>query len=210
MIIIIYWLSFSIFLYTTINKQLNKYRPITKGITSFCYVLIYLLFNHHFNIMMLMALIGCFLGDIFLAFKKINKIYFILGMLSFLLAHFFLLKVMIEYSPLNWLNFTMAIIALILLKIATLKLDIHFGFNRYIIWLYTFVIVLMGTKAINLAIFHSSLSTIILGIGGTIFIISDIILMLLYFKYKNNMKLQLANSYLYYFTLFLLAIAFHF
>ncbi len=208
MIIIIYWLSFSIFLYTTINEKLNKYRPLTKGITSFCYVLIYLLFNQHFNLMMLIALICCSLGDLFLAFKKINKIYFILGMLSFLLAHIFLLKLMMEYSPLNLINFSMAIIALILLKITTYKLDIHFGFNRYIIWLYTFIIVLMGSKAINLAIFHSSLSTIILGIGGTIFIISDIILMLLYFKYKNNMKLQLANSCLYYFTLFLFAIAF--
>ena len=55
MIIIIYWLSFSIFLYTTINEKLNKYRPLTKGITSFCYVLIYLLFNQHFNLMMLIA-----------------------------------------------------------------------------------------------------------------------------------------------------------
>ena len=208
MIIIIYWLSFSIFLYTTINEKLNKYRPLTKGITSFCYVLIYLLFNQHFNLMMLIALICCFLGDLFLAFKKINKVYFILGMLSFLLAHIFLLKLMMEYSPLNLINFSMAIIALILLKITTYKLDIHFGFNRYIIWLYTFIIVLMGSKALNLAIFHSSLSTIVLGIGGTIFIISDIILMLLYFKYKNNMKLQLANSCLYYFTLFLFAIAF--
>lgn len=210
-ITICYWISFGLLLFTTIKPKFNKYRPLAKGITSFLFILIYLVLNDHFDLIMLAALLCCFCGDVLLAFKKNGqKRFFVSGMLAFLLAHALFLMVMTYYAPFTLVDTIMSIVALIVLKIITYKLDIHFGYKRYIIWLYTFIVVLMGNKAIDMAIFAPSAYAILLGIGGTLFVISDIVLLFLYFKYKNNLLLQLTNSCIYYLAQFLLALAFSF
>ena len=206
-----YWISFGLLLYTTIEPKFNKYRPIAKGVTSLLFVSIYLILNDHFDLIMLIALLCCLCGDILLAFKKNGqKRFFVSGMLAFLLAHTFFLMVMTHYAPFTLIDTIMSIIALIILKVITYKLDIHFGYKRYMIWLYAFIVVLMGNKAIDMAIFAPSAYAILLGIGGTLFVISDIVLLFLYFKYKNNLMLQLTNSCIYYLAQFLLALAFSF
>lgn len=157
---------------------------------------------------MLLALIFCMLGDVLLGYTKNDKkVFMVPGLLSFLLAHIMYITVMNHFVGFHWFQLIFSIFGLVLLKIVTYTLDIHFGFKRYVIWLYTFIIFMTGSKALGLLYTHQN---ICMGIGGISFLISDFILLFLYFKYKNNKILQFSNSIIYYFAQYMFAISAYF
>lgn len=207
----LYLVLFILLIYVTLNEKLFKYRFIFKLVTSFCFVIIYLVTFKKFDFFMFLALILCVCGDGFLAYiKDGKKVFMVYGMASFLLAHIMYINVMLSHSRFVLVDSFISIIALVALKLLTLKLDMYFGAKRYIIWLYTFIIFLMVTKAIDVLVLKQDMFSLLFGIGACLFVISDIILMLLYFKFKDNKTLQITNSVVYYLAQYLMAISFMF
>ncbi|MCI5774291.1 MAG: lysoplasmalogenase [Erysipelotrichaceae bacterium] len=208
---IFYWLSFLALIYVTSSRTLQKYRIFCKALTSSLFIAVYLILNKQLDMVMLGALIACFIGDILLGYKKNGHTqYLVYGASAFLIAHLLYIYVMSQFASLQLSDTLLSIFALIILKLITYKLDIHFGSKRYIIWLYTFIVVMMGNKAFDIALTQPSLFGHMLGAGGILFVLSDFILLFLYFKFKNNLQLQLTNSFIYYLAQYLLALAFYF
>lgn len=198
-------------LYTTTHKHFKKYRIYTKSLTSMLFILLYLNVSKEINLFMFSAIVLCFLGDFFLALQNNDKkTHMIHGIIAFLCAHFMYISVMLSYSSFRFIQFLFPLLGLFLLKIITSKLNIELGNKKVMIYIYTFIIFLMNSQAIHIFITKCNTFGYLLGIGGTLFVISDMILLFLYFKYKNNLPLQISNSITYYTAQYLMVISFMF
>lgn len=208
---IFYMISLISLIFTTFYEKYRKYRIISKSATSFIFILLYLCAANSINLFMLAAVIFCFLGDVFLALQKNNqKTHMLHGIAAFLLAHIMYIAVMQRYVSFHFIQILWSMIGVLILKFITSQLKIELGKKKTMIYIYTFIIFLMNSLAISTFITQSNMFGYLLGIGGTLFVLSDMILLFLYFKYKNNLPLQISNSMTYYTAQYLMVISFMF
>lgn len=208
---VLYCISLFSLIYTTFHNEFKKYRVYTKTITSLLFVLLYLNVAKVINIYMLSAVLLCLLGDFLLALTRNGeKTHMIHGIIAFLCAHFMYISAMLSHSSFAFVQFLFPLFGLFLLKTIISKLNIELGNKKTMIYIYTCIVFFMNSQAIRLLTTHFNSFGYLLGIGGTLFMISDMILLFLYFKYKNNLTLQISNSLIYYTAQYLMAIAFMF
>lgn len=207
--LICYIISIMSLLYITFTDPHSIYRSVTKTLASLCFVLIYLINTNKIDPFFLMGLVSCMLGDIFLSIEKNQQKRFMqLGIFSFLLAHCFYCLSFSNLVSYHIYDLILSLIGLIILKIISIKFDIHFGSKRTIIWTYTFLIFLMAKKAFDIFYYDPNTQTLFLALGAWLFVLSDTLLVFLYFKFKGNTLLSISNSIVYYSSLYLLILAF--
>ncbi|QSX05015.1 hypothetical protein JYG23_09985 [Sedimentibacter sp. zth1] len=213
--LVIYTLLFSLLISTYYNNNLKRYYTLAKAINSLCFVAVALYgginFGNTTNLyFMLPAFILCLLGDVFLginATKKNTENYFILGLLSFLIAHLVFAMALNRYVKLSIYDFILPIVS-VLLTYVLLNLDcmdISQKLKKYSI-LYSFFVALLLAKGITLSIVCGySMKNILILLGSILFFASDFVLMFLLFYRKKHHLMGTLNLLLYYYGMLLLS-----
>ncbi|MDL2325048.1 lysoplasmalogenase [Ruminococcaceae bacterium OttesenSCG-928-A16] len=163
--------------------------------------------------LLLVALVLCMAGDILLGLANRTKVPrakpFAGGAASFLLAHVFFCLLLYQGAPLHPVDFilpALLVLALFLLGKADAVRLKKMWLMGYV---YTFTVGLMACKAVQVAIkvwpalpFASAL----LALGAILFLISDIILLFLYFGTIRHKWMRYANLSTYYVGIYLIAL----
>lgn len=155
------------------------------------------------------AFVFCFFGDLFMGQynQRANKGYLVLGASLFCLGHVGLLVFM--YFLHTYFNIAFVIIPIVAAALSALIMyfcKMKLGRLRIPGILYSLFVGSMLAKSIVDAVVFQDISSILMGIGGILFYISDFIILFLYFykfKRKRNKKICHAfNLVTYYYAMF--------
>lgn len=182
-------------------KEVKKSRFFSKTLLMPLLLLFYILSTNKIIFSLIFALIFSFFGDLFLLFEN-KKIFFILGLFSFLIAHFFYLLTFLITS-----NFFIGKpFYIYFLLIPYLSFGIYF-FNylkpeikkyKTFIFIYILLILLMSFATIPRYFTVSFNKFIFPFVGSILFIISDSLLSLRKFKKtikENNVLVMLLYAF---------------
>jgi uncharacterized membrane protein YhhN len=176
--------------------KINANRQI-ENLEYFCFILAGLV----------MGLVGDVTLDLKLAYPQDNDIYTYTGMSSFAIGHIFYLIALIMYWGFNgWAIGAAAVIAVIVISTSIFVMKFNFGKFLIPAIIYSFLLSYMTCQAFYAGIKDSfTTASILLLIGGILFLVSDAILSMSYFGGKNNRILIIANHVTYYAAQFLIA-----
>jgi alkenylglycerophosphocholine hydrolase len=151
-----------------------------------------------------LGLICGLIGDIVLDLKTLYpesaSPYQHLGMVAFLIGHLFYLSALLVYFGFNWIPLIAAVVtglAIILVSIYILKVD----FKEHTIdsYLYAFFLSYMMAQACYAAVIQSfTAATLLLSIGSVSFLLSDVLLIGIYYRNKDSKAYIVLNHVLYY------------
>lgn len=215
---IIYGLALCVLLFCAVKRH-PKYLQVKTGV-SILFVLIsiisFLLGHHELYLYFSYLFVGilfCFLGDRFLGYADHNIDasidYLKKGIYSFGIAHLFFILFLQKYQAISYLDFIIPIFLMILLFIFKKLKLVNLRNIDTLIYIYTFIVGFMTSKAISVTLFASVGMThhYILTIGSILFVLSDTVLLFLYFYKKKVEFLRPFNLLLYYSAVFLLAVS---
>ncbi|MET2985743.1 lysoplasmalogenase [Aureibaculum conchae] len=166
--------------------HLNQLRFVFKPLLMLTLLLLYLVSERNFNGWYIGALVFSFFGDVLLLFE--GEIYFILGLISFLLAHIIYIKIV-----LCWLNKTslktkavaaIPFLILFFVLINLLKNNLNDLFIPVVV--YGITIAIMGYVSLLNYLNNKSLSALFMVVGASLFIISDSVLAINKFYSTNE------------------------
>ncbi|SCH65092.1 lysoplasmalogenase [Romboutsia sp. 1001713B170207_170306_H8] len=167
--------------------------------------------NFLYFILLLIGLFCSFLGDIFLGIQSKNKdtlgTQFIFGIISFSLTHIFYISSFSYIYPFNIKDLLLSFIMLFII-IAFLKYRKDFDFQDFFILscIYAWIISLMFCKCISTCLFlGKSTISVILIMGSSLFVISDVILSFIVFGKSHIKYLSIFNLITYYIGQILIA-----
>ena len=148
---------------------------IAKPLSTILVMLIPILYSNNslkqYKNLILIGLIFCLFGDIFLMFEA----YFIYGLVSFLIGHIFF---MYAFTTIN--GFIINIKTLIPLVVVTglvfFKLKDHLGELMIPVIVYITFILIMSWQAINLYVWKKENQFLLIAIGACLFLASDSLL----------------------------------
>lgn len=214
LLFIYYTIPFSIMIYTILNPKYKKYYVVTKTLCSFTFIslsLFTVLLNSNESLALhwFPAFLFCLLGDIALGFYQMNKkqLYFMMGLSAFLIGHILFVYAFSKVAPLNWKIFIFppfaVLTSMLLLKLPGMKT----GKLKPAIYVYTFFISLLFASSIVLLWNNQDIHTLLIAIGATLFLISDAILLFLYFYKTPTIHLHILNLLSYYYGMFFLTIS---
>ena len=203
-------LSLCILLYYTYNPNGNMY-TIVKTCTSILFIATCIssyfssTSNPKYFLLILIALVFSLFGDVFLAFyDKSNpemKNFFVLGVISFAIAHIFFSFGFIVLCPFEMKSLLIFII-LSIASLCFLKIFKGFDFKGMfnLVAAYDVIICFMVTNALSLfkLLEVNFKGTILIIIGAALFFISDLILSFIYFTKKHPKCLSGFNLSTYY------------
>ena len=167
--------------------DLATLRTIFKPLLMLTLLVLYLVSERNFNKWYIGALLFSFFGDVLLMFH--GEIYFMLGLVSFLIAHVIYIKIVI-----GWLNkptFKRIVIAIIPFLIVffalinMLKNNLNDMFIPVIV--YGITISLMGLVSLLYYLNGKSKSALFMIFGASLFIISDSVLAINKFYTTNEL-----------------------
>lgn len=187
---------------------------LTKTLASFCFVL-YGVFSFTqaavFNVgsvFIIMGLVCGLIGDIVLdlkyVYKEQNDIYLNSGILAFAIGHafYFVGAILYCYETINLLLPILVAVGISavltpIIYLISKKMGLEFGKFKWQSMLYAFVLVFMSAFTIYLACLQ--IEFIIMAVGITLFLLSDLVLSMQYFGGKTEDKfLTIVNHGLYY------------
>ena len=161
--------------------------------------------------LLLAGLLCSLLGDVFLGIQSkdkrpLNKM-FLLGLISFSFTHIFYISAFSHIYPLNIKDifFSLLMIFIVIIFLISRK---NFNFQGFFIptCIYSILISLMFCKCISTSLFLGrSIVSLLLILGSTLFVISDIILSFIVFDGKNTNYISILNLTTYYIGQFLIA-----
>lgn len=200
----------SLFIYND-NKYHNSLSILLKTLASLMFVLLAIRLYKGRALLVIIALSFDMLGDFVMIlrnkFRKYKDLIFVLGTLSFFIAHIlystYLIKLNPKCIPLGlFFNVILYLgVALYFLK----TLDVH-GKMKMLGACYLLIIMFTSGLAISNYINISSYANLVLMIASIIFICSDLILMIHKFNKNTKNYLQITYRVLYYISQLLLAI----
>ena len=212
--IILYVVIFS-FLITTCYHPKWKHRHILiKTLASLGFIWIatiasYYSHNFSFYYSMLPGFVLCLLGDISLAFndRKRTQQTFLLGLGSFLIAHILFLTAFYRLLPFSWTDLIFpALMILVTFAITRLKkMDVQ-DMLAYVL-IYSFFVSALCGKGVSIAITNLTNQSILLGVGSFLFLISDLIILFLFFYKTKYISGRFWNLLTYYSALLCLALS---
>lgn len=194
---------------------------LLKTITSFLFISLafasYMVNSSHsiatFFMLIMMGLICGLIGDIVLDLKimypESNSLYQHGGMIAFFIGHLFYITALIVYFGFNWIPLVIAIVLGVIIN-AVSKFVLKFNFKEHTIdcYAYSFILAYFMTQACYSAFSVGfTASTVLLGIGSILFLLSDLILVMTYYDHKDAKVFIVSNHVLYYAAQFLLAIS---
>lgn len=187
-----------------------------KGLCSLCFLLSAWFGYKKLNIhkkpftLMLIGLFFSFLGDILITTTSLNM-YFILGIVFFLLTHIFFILAFIQFSPLKIKDLLFLIIFYLPLLFFMINSNIFKYYNlTYMVIAYSLFISFMLMKSFSILnnkhFKYCTLNLIVIGVF--LFSFSDFILLFVFFSPYSNIVLKVINLVLYYIGQGLLALSF--
>lgn len=201
-------------LYTLINREFRKYFLPLKIFCSFCFVGVSLLCALWSNGMeeylyVFPAFFMCFMGDVFLGIfnTKKRKKYFIIGSLFFLTGHIFFISSCCKLIPLTYYDVIFPICFTIAIFLYIRKKKMHVGRLKPIIYIYSFIISLFASHSTLLWMNLKSPRTACLFLGALLFLISDVLILPLYFHRNHRWCIHGFNIATYYYGIFFLALS---
>jgi len=156
--------------------------------------------NKTYTLFILLAFIGCTLGDITLAIPQ-GGIFFIVGVVSFSLAHISYICAFFTFGPIKKSNVILAFVAATI-ALTTVNFFPNFCFGSLIpaINAYCIIISIMVGKSISILI-HKELNKKLVTLtlfGVFAFYVSDYILLFALFLPDKPLSLQIANDIVYF------------
>ena len=166
-----------------------------------------------FFMLIVMGLICGLIGDIVLDLKVLytesSSLYQHCGMVAFLVGHLLYLSALLIYFGFNWIPLVFAVVialAIILISIYILKID----FKEHTIdsYLYSFFLSYMMTQACYAAIIQGfAATTLLLAVGSVLFLLSDVVLIGIYYQNKDSRPFIAVNHVLYYAAQYTIALS---
>lgn len=166
-----------------------------------------------FFMLITMGLICGLIGDIVLDLKVLypesSSPYQHGGMVAFLVGHLFYLAALLIYFGFSWIPLVFAVVialAIILISIYILKVD----FKEHTIdsYLYSFFLSYMMTQSCYAAVSHGfSATTLLLAVGSVLFLLSDVVLIGIYYQNKDSRPFIAVNHILYYAAQYIIALS---
>lgn len=200
------------------NEHDEKYVPavILKGSASLCFVILGIIGAGKCSDAALAKLIiiglifGC-VADIMLNLRYLSKekgqLIFIIGTLIFLSGHIIYLAALIPASPAPWLVFGVAVVLAALTMVwifskITAKMSL-----KIVGVFYIGAVMLMACMAVGNMIANFSAHSVVFALGGLLFLVSDVVLILNTFGGKPKFELRVTNLSLYYIGQILIALS---
>lgn len=163
-------------------------------------------------LVMLLGFLSCMIGDILLGVvnKEGKKKYMMGGAIAFMAGHIWYVIGIGSLAPFTWQQFLIPCLAVVLmfflLKIPTL----HPGRMRPYAMLYSFFVSLLFSKGLFVLLTGVNLRAIFIFVGVSLFLISDFIIIFLYFGEKKNKILGFFNMLTYFLAQYFLALTMFF
>lgn len=150
---------------------------------------------------MMPALVLCFAGDVILGFHKVlkDRRFFVAGLLAFLLGHICFVVAFCVRQPLSLVDLIFPILSIGLMEGFSRIPKMHMGRMKPALIIYGFFVSAMFAKGVHLAIMYQSVGGYFLGVGATLFLVSDIILMFVLFYRGAPRLLHVLNLITYYY-----------
>lgn len=215
MFIIIYLVVLFSYLFTRFNDNI-KYRAINKYILATMYLVFafvaffrkYEIFSFH--ILIIIALLFTYLGDIFLVFNYFKGgIFFSIANIFFIIyEHIILFNNGYTFKDIFWVYIVVGIMISSFVLLCKYKADVFkLGKMKWPMSLYLFLIFFNGILGLSLLILLPNTNYVILGIGALLFMFSDMILTAYKYVFNNNILLIRANSISYFIGLLLIVLS---
>lgn len=218
LLIIIYICLFLFLISTNYFEPLKKYHTFAKTLNSIGYIATAIYSytvskDSSFFFRMLPAFILCLLGDIFLSLPNGGKRggWFYAGFISFALAHIVMPVAIISLADINPLEFILPVIMVIAVYVITRGPNFDMGNFTIPILIYGFLVAWTFSRSVVVMLqLGMSGRGIMLFAGSLLFMISDIIILFIYFYKKKVWWSSFANLFTYYSGMFLLAASIYF
>ncbi|MBQ7148865.1 MAG: hypothetical protein IJR96_08955 [Pseudobutyrivibrio sp.] len=137
--------------------------------------------------LMFWALLACFVGDLLMAFYNTyrNKRVIALGIIAFMLGHVGLLNYMCRITDFtSVLVYILPVVFCLLVVLLRKCFHLHMGSLFVPCLIYTYFVSTMTMKAIECGVNGNPL----LGVAGTLFLLSDFTILFLYFYHFRTVK----------------------
>lgn len=164
--------------------------------------------------LLLAALVLCAFGDVLLgvankASQHPDKRYFIAGALSFAAAHVLFVLLFAALAPFRWYDWAPSLLLVGILLVLDKKDKVRLKKMRPLAYVYTALIGLMFWKAVGGLLFTAAPGpgAVVICVGAALFLLSDVILLFLYFGVRRFKWLRSANLLTYYVGIYLLSLS---
>lgn len=137
-------------------------------------------------------------ADYFLQFIRLNLTKYRLGILCFGAMHVLLLTAFYLTYGLELLSFILCVVMIGVISLFQAKQKWQLGKTKGQLSIYTVLVTLMASKALSIAVFNPAQGTLLLGIGGLCFFISDLFLGI--WDYHESKFVYLALNRIIYFA----------
>lgn len=218
-VLVVYYVLMFIFLMLTCYRvNLKKYYIVSKCLCSFGFLFVAILgkvqsLNHALFWRMFVGFFFCFLGDYFLAKKESGdkEKQLILGLLSFLLGHCTFLIALWFIQPMNVYTAFLPLFGVVLVLFLMRFQYMEVGKLKVPVLIYTYFVTALFVKCFQVTIHgDGSLFYSFIFLGGLLFLISDLIILFLYFYQKQYKILKFLNLATYYGAMFLLSVSIYY
>lgn len=166
-----------------------------------------------FAMLIMMGLICGLIGDILLdlkvMYKESSSLYMHGGMVAFLVGHLYYLAALIIYFGFNWIPVVIALVLAVIIGLVS-KFMLKFNFAEHTIstYAYSFFLSYMMVQACYAAVTQGfTTCTVLLAAGAILFLLSDLVLVMIYYDNKDTRPFLAANYILYYAAQYTLALS---
>jgi uncharacterized membrane protein YhhN len=210
-----YTLAFGFLMATCYVDRLKKYYTLAKLVnsTGFIVAAIWgksLTGNTSLYNSLLPAFVLCLCGDVLLGLsdaKKSDKL-FLAGLFSFLIGHITFIVAFNAIVPLSIYDFIFPAAVVILTALLTKMDGMELKSMKGYALVYSFFVAMLFSKAVSLVLIQGlSTRNILLCSGSLLFLISDTIILFLYFYVKKHHLVKFFNLFTYYYGMLLIALS---
>lgn len=234
LLFVLYAIPFTFLMLSTSRPKHKKYYIPAKTINSIAFMGVSI-FCAYFGknittlVYLLPALLLCLTGDVILGFyNAVNEkaiegngvshgdtsanvtpkpTLFIMGLLSFAFGHGCFIYAFSKMQRLTLIDFVFPILA-IFITIGLTRLDgMNTGNLTILIAAYSFMVAMLFSKGILLVLAQFTVQNLLLSIGATLFLISDTLILFLYFYNKKYMAVHVINLTTYYYGMFFIGLS---
>lgn len=213
-IISFYTLTVALLLYVAYTHRHFKYYTALKAIAGLGFVSLGL-FNSKwdsFSIPMIFAFAACLLGDVFLGLANNKQKYFgklfICGLCSFAIAHILFSLGFTFFAPLSLSDLGICAISFGVTFIIANNKTFRFAKMKIPALCYSVFVGLACSRGLNAAFALFTYKGLFMALGAVFFLISDCLILFLYFPVKKPRKIvRVLNLLTYYIAMLLLALS---
>lgn len=210
---LIYSVFVAALLAVLIKKQYRHFYVPVKAAASIAFLLaaVYagIQGSHAMLFSLLPAFFMCFFGDLFLGFHYMiqKKKLFLAGILTFLMGHILFLAVFLQIQPLSVWDFLFPVCAIGITAAVTAKRHMVLGALRPYVYVYSFFVAMLFAKSVHIFLAMPQTGSMMRAAGAGLFLMSDFLILYLYFYERHPWSTHGWNLALYYYGMFLLAVS---